>query len=271
MSLLRRDRLLIGLAPDRVSVIQLKDGRRSKPGAHGVRSCLDLGGPPWAASLERLDYMLGKLPPKGGTVSVVLSNEFVRYANVPWTPGIYSDKERVALATDCFRAVHGEVADSWQVILNAPNYGRSSLAAAVDATLVAHLRELLSKRRWRLVSLRPHLSAAFDRWLPRLEASDGCFVVVEPGCVTALFRRGEDWASVDHRRFFRQSASNAALTLKQCIDTDRLQGGEGAAALLAPGAVPDVQGTADRPLRRLSGLAGPWPEDPWRSLAWSAA
>lgn len=271
MSLLRRDRLLIGLAPDRVAVIKLKDGHRSRPNAHAVRRCLDVGGTPWVGALEMLDYMLGKLPPKGGRATVVLSNEFIRYANVPWTPGVYTDKERLALATDCFRAVHGEVADSWRVILNAPRYGRGTLAAAVDDTLVSQMSELLTKHQWRLCSLRPHLSAAFDRWLPRLEASDGCFIVVEPGCVSALFRRGNDWASVDNRRFYRQSASNAVLTLKQCIDTDRLQGGEGAVALLAPSAVPDAQGTADRPLRRLSGLAGPWPDDPWRSMAWNAA
>lgn len=265
------DRLLIGLAPDRVAVIQLKRGLHPSLGVHGVRGCPEVAGAPWIAALNRLDEMLEKLPPKGGVASVVLSNLFVRYVTVPWTPGIYTDKDRLALATDCFRAIHGEIAGSWRIVFDAASFGHGNLAAAVDEALVEGLHEILERHRWRLGSLKPHLATAFDRWRPRLEASDGCFAVVEPGCVTALFRRGEVWAAVDSRRFRRRSTGQATLTLKQCIDSDRLQGGEGAVALLAPGSVPDAQGTADRPLRRLAGLAGPWPEDPWRALAWSAA
>jgi hypothetical protein len=237
-----------------------------------VRGCPEVEGVPWLAALDRLDYMLDRLPEnKGGTASAVLSNQFVRYVNVPWTPGIHADKDRQTLAADCFRAIHGDAVDSWRIILDPPKYGYGSLAAAVDQALLDRLRELLANRHWRLVSLRPHLSAAFDRWRPQLEPGDGCFVLVEPGCVTALCRRGDDWSIVDSRRFHRSSTSKAVLTLKQCVDADHLQGGEGAVALVAPGTVPDAEGSAERPLRRLSGLAGPWPEDPWRSLAWSAA
>lgn len=266
-----RDRLLIGLAPDRVAVIELKRGLHPALGIHGVRGCPEVAGTPWVAAVSRLDEMLVKLPPKGGVASVVLSNQFVRYVTVPWTPGIYSDEDRLALATDCFRAIHGEIAGSWRVVLDGARFGQGNLAAAIDGPLVEALRDVLERHRWRLGSLRPHLAAAFDRWRASLEPSDGCFVVVEPGCVTALFRRGDAWAGVDSRRFRRRSTGQATLTLKQCIDSDRLQGGEGAVALLAPGAVPEAQGTADRPVRRLAGLAGPWPEDPWRALAWSAA
>lgn len=272
MSPLFRDRLLIGLAPNRVAVVQLKGGLRPALGVHGVRRCLEAAGASWVGALERLDYMLDKLPPESrGSARVVLSNLFVRYVNVPWTPGIHTEKDRRALAADCFRAIHGEAADSWRIILDAPRYGQASLAAAIDPALQERLHEVLEHRHWRLVSLRPHLSAAFDLWRPRLEANDGCFAVVEPGCVTVLFRRGDTWATVDNRRFYRKSVNQAAQTLKQCIDGDRLQGGEGAVALWAPGLMAEAAGSADRPLRRLTGLAGPWPEDPWRTLAWSAA
>lgn len=227
---------------------------------------------PWAGALDGLEYMLGKLPRNcSGSASVVLSNLFVRYVNVPWTAGVHSEKDRVALATSSFRALYGDVVESWRVVLDAPKYGCGNLAAAIDEALVDRLRELLAERRWRLVSVRPHLSAAFDRWRSSLEAGDGCFVVVEPGCVTALFRRGKEWTSVDSRRFYRKSAIQGAVTFRQCIDADRMQGGEGAVALFAPGTLADVRGTVDRPLRRLAGVADPWPNDPWRSLAWSAA
>ncbi len=265
-----RDRLLVGLAPDRVAVVQLKRGLRPSLGADGVRDCAEVSGAPWAGALAALDGLLGELPATGGTASVVLSNLFVRYVDVPWTPGIFTDKDRLALATDCFRAVHGEAADSWRVILDAPRFGRGNLAAAVDGALIDGLRATLGNRRLRLVSLRPHLAAAFDLWRAQLQADDGGFVVVEPGCVTAMFRRGDAWAGVANRRYRKDVADEAMTGVRQCIDADRLQGGEGAIALLAPGSAADAPNVGERPLRRLTGLAGPWPEDPWRALAWSA-
>jgi hypothetical protein len=265
-----RNRLAIGLAPERVAVVQLKRGLRPTLGADRVRACAEASGAPWAGALETLDALLGELPAKGGTASVVLSNQFVRYVEVPWTTGVYSDKDRLALASDCFRAVHGEAADHWQVVLDAPHFGRANLAAAVDRALVDGLRATLANRHLRLGSLRPHLAAAFDLWRSQLQADEGGFVVVEPGCVTALFRRGEAWSAVTNRRY-RPTADEAMSSVRQCIDADRLQGGEGAVALLAPGGAVDAKALGDRPVRRLTGLAGPWPEDPWRTLAWSAA
>ncbi len=267
-----RDRLLIGLAPDRVALVEMQRGLRPCLGVTGVRSCDETDGIAWEAALGRLGDMVERVPHVGsGAAHVILSNEFVRYVHVPWTPGIHAEKDRLALAADCFRAIHGEATDNWRIILDPPKYGRGSLAAAVDRALPERLREVLAKRRWRLASLRPHLSAAFDLWRPRLRKSDGCFAVVEPGCVTALFRRGDEWVTVDNRRFRHGSSTKAALTLKQCVDTDRLQGGEGAVALVAPGMLPGTQGSADRPLRRLKAFAGPFPEDPWRAMAWIAA
>lgn len=266
-----RDRLLVGLAPDRVAIIKLKPGKRLAPDMHGVRSCVEVPGASWGGALSRLDWMLDQLSSMGGIASVVLSNQFVRYVDVPWTDGVYQDKHRLALATDCFRAIHGDVVDSWRVVLAGPSYGGGSLAAAVDDALVDSLVEVLARRQWRLGSLRPHLAAAFDRWRSRLDEDDDGFVVVEPGCITALFRRGAAWNAVDNRRYRRKNAEQAVLTLRQCIDADHLQGGTGSVALLAPGTVPDARGTAERPLRRLTGSNGPWPNDPWRALAWSAA
>lgn len=271
MSLSWPSRMLVGLAPDRVSIIQLKPGRRLAPSIHGVRSCVETSGAPWVAAVSRLEWMLEQLPPVSGTASVVLSNQFVRFADVPWTPGVYKDKDRQSLAIESFRAIHGDVVDGWRVVLETQNFGCGNLAAAIDEALIDSLTEMLARQNWRLGSLRPHLAAAFDRWQPRLDEDDGGFVVVEPGSVTGLFRRGAAWTTVDSRRYRRRSFDRAALALRQCIDADHLQGGFGAVAVLAPGAELDIQGTGERPLRRLTGHFGPWPDDPWLALAWSAA
>ena len=268
-----RDRLLIGLAPERVAAVQLKRGLRPVLGIDVVRdvaaSSDDASAMPWAGALTALDELLEGLGPVTGVASVILSSRFVRYGQVPWTDGVFAEGDRQALAAGCFRAVHGDVVDRWRVTVDTPRYGCDNLAAAVDQALLDGLREILVQRRLRLAAVRPHLTAAFDRWRPQLLADDGGFVLVEPGCVTTLFRRGGQWAEVANRRY--GNAHEAAQIIRQCIDADRVRGGEGGVVVLAPGTVLETETANDVSLRRLSGLGGPWPEDPWRSMAWSAA
>jgi len=266
-----RDRLLIGLAPDRVAALHLRRGLRPALAADMVRDCAVAGAAqPWAGALEALESLLAELP-VAGEARVVLSNHFVRYGKVPWTEGVFAAADRKAMAAGCFRAVYGEMADGWQVAVEPPRFGCDGLAAAADRALVDALRACLAGRRLKLTVLRPHLTAAFDRCRPRLESGDGGFVLVEPGCVTALFCRQGIWAEVANRRYGRQTEGEAARIVRQCADADQVQGGEGPLALLSPGSAPAMDSVGGRSLRRLEGVGGPWPEDPWRSLAWSAA
>lgn len=263
-----RDRLLVGLAPERVAAVVMRRGWRPVATVEGARDCPPAEGPAWSGAVAALEDVLGELP-QGGEASVVLSNQFVRYLEVPWTPGVIGDRERGALAADGFRTVHGDTVAAWKVVVDRPRFGLPAMAAAVDGALVDALSAVLAKRRWRLVSARPYLVAALDRCQPALTADDGGFAVVEPGCVTALFRRGEAWTTAVNRRIRRDNPEEAASTLVRCIDADALQGGSGGVALLAPGLRPFDVGT--RPVRRVPVVGVPAAEDPWRTMAWSAA
>jgi hypothetical protein len=265
--------LLIGLAPERVAAVQMKRGLRPVLGVDVVRECAgvsdDASAETWAGALTALDELLEGLGPVTGVASVVLSSRFVRYGQLPWTEGVFAEEDRQALAAGCFRAVHGEAVDHWRVAVGAPRYGCDNLAVAVDAALLDGLREILARRRLRLVAVRPHLTAAFDRWRSQLLADDGGFVLVEPGCITTLFRRGGQWAEVANRRY--RIAHEAVQIIRQCIDADHVRGGEGGVVVLAPGMALEKETGNDGFPRCLTGLGGPWPDDPWRSMAWSAA
>jgi hypothetical protein len=273
-----RDRLLIGLAPERVAAVHVKRGLRPALGGDVVGDCSaasDASAAPWVNALTALDGLLDSLPQVAGDASVVLSSQFVRYVRVPWTEGVLAEKDRQALAAGCFRAVYGEAVERWRIVVDAPRYGCDNLAAAVDEALVDGLREILARRRLRLTAVRPHLAAAFNRWQPRLEAGDGGFVLVEPGCVTSLFRRRGQWVEVANRRC--RDPGEAAEIIRQCVDAERILGEEGSVVVLAPGTPLETKASAtngtnsNRQLRRLNGLGEPWPDDPWRSMAWSAA
>jgi hypothetical protein len=264
-----RDRWLIGLAPAQVALVQLRRGLKPTVGMHGTRACEETAGSPWAGAVAALDALLDEAGARGGEARIVLSNQFVRYVDVPWTPGIRRERDRVAMASECLRAVHGDVVSVWQVSLHMPVFGQGGIAAAIDLALLENLRACCGKRQLRLVCLRPHLAAAMAQCRDRLEMADGGFVMSEPGCVTALFRRGQGWGAVANRRYQKQAADEAMQALRQCVDADTLQGGEGAVALMMPEVKTEKIG--ERPLRVLKGVGGPWPNDPWRAMAWSAA
>lgn len=268
-----RDRLLIGLAPERVAVVQLKRGLRPVLGFDSVRdvaaASVDAPAAPWTGALKALDELLSGLAPAAADASVVLSSHFVRYAQVPWTEGVFTAEDRQVMAAGCLRAVFGDAVDGWRVVVDAPRYRGDSLAVAVDAALLDGMRKILARHRLRLIGARPHLTAAFDRWRVQLAAGDGGFVLVEPGCVTALFRCRERWTDVANRRC--RAAQEATPLIRQCIDAARIRGGEGSVVVLAPGVALENEAGDEGFPRRLAGLGGPWPDDPWRSMAWSAA
>lgn len=266
-----RNRVLVGLAPDRVAAIHVPRGWRSSPTASALRDCAARAPESWAGALAALEEALDELPQQGGGASVAVSNQLVRYVQVPWTAGIYSVADRHALALSCLRSIYGDAVGSWRVVVDATGFGRASLAAAVDEALVESLRETLARRSLRLVSLQPHLAASLRRCQGQLHADDSGFVVVEPGCVTALFRRDDGWSEVTNRRCLADIDSDSFHTVVQCVDADSLRGGEGAIVLVAPRSM-TIEKLADgRPVRLLAERGSPWPADPWRDLAWSVA
>jgi hypothetical protein len=262
--------MLIGLAPDRVTLIEQKHPQPPNFADCRTQACPSATGCSKTAALAALDALLAERSNAGTAVNVALSNQFVRYIEVPWTTGIHTAKDRQALATECLRAVHGNVVDGWQVTLDRPSFGRNGLAAAVDRTLIDGLRTTLASRRLKLATVRPHLSAAFDSWQQHLHPNDGGFVVVEPGCITALFRRGDSWSLVDNRRFRADVVGEAESILKQVVDIDQIEGGEGSIALLTHDP-PTCNALGGRPWRPLIEHERAWPRDPWHRLAWSAA
>lgn len=225
--------------------------------------------PAWQRSLAVLERVLEELSPAGGRADVVLSNSFVRYGVVPWTENAYARRDRQALAAGHFRTVYGAAADAWRIVVDAPHFGQDALAAAVDGALPEALRDALARHRLRLASLHPHLVAALARSQRRLEADCGAFILVEPDMVSGLFRRGAGWAQVVNRRYRRGAIAQAEQAVVQCIETDRMQGGGGPVALVAPGVPLSLD--ANAPCRVLKEEPGPWRNDPCCAMAWSAA
>jgi hypothetical protein len=151
----------------------------------------------WRPALEAL----GRIIPahKGDTASVILADQFVRYALLPWSDTLKTHEHWLALARHRFCAIHGPLANEWEIKFAETAPAGPRLACAVDRELVEELGTQFSSHGVRLASVQPYLVAAFNR--VRHMTGGSCWMVIEePGRLTlALFLRGV-WVAIRSRR-----------------------------------------------------------------------
>ncbi|MEA3192097.1 MAG: hypothetical protein QOD26_430 [Betaproteobacteria bacterium] len=189
MSLLwRRKTHRIGLGPDSIIVSGSKDAVRVQGEGAGD----------WRSTLAALPEVLKNF--RNQDVAVVLADQFVRYALLPWNATLKSEAEWVALAQHRFGALHGAPAAEWQVKVTETAPRGARLACAVERELVAGLAEQFVAAGVRLESAQPFLVAAFNR-IRKTVGNGSCWIVVEErGRLTlALIQRGE-WLAIRARR-----------------------------------------------------------------------
>ena len=183
MSLLWRNKQLrVGLAPDRIYIT----------GAKSVDLAANDGS--WNTPVEALAATLK------GEAAVVLADQFVRYALLPYSETLKTAEQWQALATHRFNTLHGPRAAEWQINVTETAPMGPRLACAVDRTLITRLAEVFTAAGLHLASVQPFLVAAFNR-IRKSVGNGSCWIVVEePGRLTlALIQRGM-WIAIRGRR-----------------------------------------------------------------------
>ena len=198
MSLLWRDQLRIVLSPDSVFLLRLGKGLRPKVVTRQLVPCSPSAtdAAPWTAALHALQ---DKLPALGGRrmeATVVLSNHFVRYALVPWSDQLNSDSEEQAYVRHCFSRTYGDDAEAWAVRMSANGAGGSQVVSAIDQALLDGLERISAASGLRLVSVQPHLMAAFNYWRHRLAGPTVWFVLAERGRLCLSLLKHGRWISL---------------------------------------------------------------------------
>jgi hypothetical protein len=170
----------IGLGADRVEALRLRPFTRAQVAAQGSAS-VEGGAAPLA---DRVAAALGlALADAGagagrGSATVVLSNDLVHYAVLPWQAGITRPAEVQAVAQLQFERLLGDAAQSCTVQCHEGGWGRPVLACAVDQALVEAVRAALAERGLKLASMQPLLMAAANGLRGRL-ADDAALAIVE--------------------------------------------------------------------------------------------
>ena len=206
MSPLWRDEVGIYVAPRRFCMVRI---------ARGVRPSVlreedysePQSAPGWEAVLAPLEHQLAQAEWANARVRVVVADQWVRYAVVPWSDALTSSDERIAHARQLMASIFGDALGDWTVSLSEAPPGASRLACAMPTALLESLRELTARHRQKLASVQPQLIAAYNSWRHRLPtATAAWFVTVEAGSLAALrmcgdgidrvhaVRIGLDWA-----------------------------------------------------------------------------
>lgn len=198
MSLLWRDRVQALLSPDRLTLVRWKRGLRAQAVARTV-----LHHPPispasanWTETVAGLGETLLQPEWSNADLSITLSNHFVRYEVVPWNDQLSNETEQMAFARQCFARVYGLPAQPCAVRVSLEKAGSPFLAGAVDQGLLEKLADNASQRGVRLLSVKPLLMEAFNRWRGRFTDAVQWVCIVEEGLVCAALVGRDRWIAV---------------------------------------------------------------------------
>ena len=191
MSLLWRKQLRISLGADRLVLRANKSRTSTVP----VQPRPDSE---WRAAVDALPAVLAEH--RNHDVSVVLADQFVRYALLAWNPALKTEAQWMALARHRLATVHGAAAAEWDVKLTETAPSGPRLACAVDRALVEAIAALFTAANVRLTSVQPFLVAAFNRIRGTIGSGSCWLVIEEPGRLTLAFIQRGVWVAVRSRR-----------------------------------------------------------------------
>jgi hypothetical protein len=248
VSPLWRDEIGIYLAPHKLALTRLARGVRPKCVGTATWSNERAGDTHWSAALAALDELLAKAQWRGAVARMVISDQWARYAIVPYSAALSGSAERLAHARHVLTGIYGEVVSLWTVTLADSRPGVAQVASAVPSSLLEELQTLLLRHRTPLRSLQPQLVCAHNHWHSRLPDGDAWFVSIEEGSLAAAHlqaggwdrvhsvRIGADWG-VELRRLqtFGRLASTQAQQGRVYVDAPaalRIVAGAGGADLI---------------------------------------
>lgn len=194
--------LRVLLCPDRVTLLPVRRTltarglRRTSPEPQTLSFQGATGAQPWRPALQALETAL-PFAVKGRTMAtVVLSNQFLRYALVPWRAGLADAEEDLSYARHCFTRVYGKPALQWETRLSHQPPEMPRLASAIDVDLLDGLRSVFDRTGVTLRSIQPYLMTAFNSARGQLRQRSAWLALLEPGHLCLALLHNGQWSRV---------------------------------------------------------------------------
>lgn len=198
MSPWRRERVLVGLSPERLRLQRLSGGRAAGQGDVVEWPVEAIGNEPWRGAVEALGRVLGESA--GADVSVRLSGHFVRWLLLPGSEHIAGDAEWQSYARIEMQAIHGERSEDWVLRVSEPRPGESVPACAIDRALCEAVEAACSNAGSRLLSLEPAFCVAFEARRREMRAPVCALAHLEPGRLTLGLLLRQRWVALSSVR-----------------------------------------------------------------------
>ena len=142
---------------------------------------------------------------------------------MPWNKALADPAEEEAYVRHHFAKIHGERVKTWSLRWSAEAGDAPRLASAVDAALLAGLKECFASKGKRLVSIQPCLMVAANRaqravpvagaWLVLAERERACVALHSGGRWRSVQNAKGPWLDTLEREWHRAAANAPRLAL----------------------------------------------------------
>ncbi len=199
MSLSLGKALRVGLCLDHLQLLQMTrelslSGISSRVLEKKLIPCL--GATQSGSALQTLEAALSALPEKPGSASVILSNQFLRYAVIPWSDSLSGEAEQQVYAKHYFGQLYGVPAETWELRLFQEHPGAALFVSAIEKSLLQGLRELFAAHKVKLASVQPYLVAAYNHCHASLQHQQGWLVFFEAGSLCLGYVVDGHWRGI---------------------------------------------------------------------------
>lgn len=155
--------------------------------------------------------------PTNSVLDVVVSDRFVRYALLPWTPLLKDHTEWHAFARESIVTLYGGQTVDWPLSMAGDRDGSNRVACALQPTLLACVAAAAESRQSRIDTFSPLFVSLFNRDRRRL-GSRTWYVVQETNYTTFGLLSDRRWCAL----FSRRTVGDGLVELETTIDRENL-------------------------------------------------
>lgn len=219
----------IGLCHDAIGMVRLGGWRHARVDGHELVAVEepDTDG---LAALAALDHWLQQNRPAASGLRrwlsapahVVLSDQLLRYARIPWSGATLSRQEEEALTLACFEERYGDMS-GWTVRGEGGRYGQGRLVGAVPTALADGLQRVLHTHKLNCQTVTPYFIACWNRWRCDIAKAtgkaDALFAVADAGTavIGVIDGGGGGWRSLRRLRVATHAAELLPVLAREAV------------------------------------------------------
>jgi len=142
----------------------------------------------WSQVLTELESYAATIA--ANKVKFVISNNYVRYAILPWQTDVFSKNDWQSLAENNLREHYGNIVDNWQVTVAMQGYGKPMIISAIDQLLINRIDTLAKQFNWTVESIEPALMSVTNQYRNKINNTSFMLMTEQQRVLVAEIDKG---------------------------------------------------------------------------------